>query len=172
VPAGFARLNVTPGGFADWLRHLPTRPEGTPVRPASAGDSPGGTIRGWPAVIALQPRARSCSTDINVLLRLRAASASGSESSRRTKVAFTSPAAIWRMADWAEGRAASGKRRQVEFRKNKPGGPEQVGVLLLPGDGVPLCDRVQPWKDTRRQRTRRSKAGDLYRPPWDVRGTR
>lgn len=32
VPPGFERLDVTPGSFADWLRKLPLRPEGSPVR--------------------------------------------------------------------------------------------------------------------------------------------
>lgn len=32
VPAGFQRVAVRPGGFADWLRHLPLKPPGAPVR--------------------------------------------------------------------------------------------------------------------------------------------
>jgi hypothetical protein len=31
-PAGFERIPVAPGSFAEWLRGLPLKPEGTPVR--------------------------------------------------------------------------------------------------------------------------------------------
>lgn len=31
-PAGFRRVTARPGSFAHWLRHLPLRPRGTPVR--------------------------------------------------------------------------------------------------------------------------------------------
>ncbi|MBN2526234.1 MAG: hypothetical protein JXR76_07560 [Deltaproteobacteria bacterium] len=31
VPNGFARINVQPDSFANWLRHIPLKPEGAPV---------------------------------------------------------------------------------------------------------------------------------------------
>jgi hypothetical protein len=31
APAGYQRVRIDPGSFADWLRHLPLKPDGTPV---------------------------------------------------------------------------------------------------------------------------------------------
>jgi len=44
-PAGFSRVEVTAGSFAQWLRHIPLRPVGTPVRARNGvvlvpGDAP------------------------------------------------------------------------------------------------------------------------------------
>jgi len=72
APTGFRRVCVAGGSFADWLRHLPVCPPGTPVTTARrkvvlAGDDPN-----LAAVIVLQPHVRRLLSGANMMLRLRA----------------------------------------------------------------------------------------------------
>lgn len=70
-PDGFRRVMVPDGSFADWLRHLPVLPVGTPVHSAGnrtliAGDAPE-----LAAVIALTPNTEALGA-AGMMVRLRA----------------------------------------------------------------------------------------------------
>lgn len=69
-PAGFERVAVVPGSFAGWLRHLPLRPEGTPV--LFFDGRPKANQAAHAAVIDIDTGARDLQQCADAVIRLRA----------------------------------------------------------------------------------------------------
>lgn len=69
-PAGFARVPVAAGSFADWLRHLPLTPERTPVRYFDGRLKPNQDIHA--AVVDLDIGRRDLQQCADAVMRLRA----------------------------------------------------------------------------------------------------
>ena len=70
APAGFVRPPVRPGSFADWLRHLPLEPRGTPVRLHDGRLKP--EQNNHAAVVALDIGKRDLQQCADAVMRLRA----------------------------------------------------------------------------------------------------
>lgn len=118
-PAGFCRVKATAGGFADWLRHLPTAPPGTPVKTAKNQIVRAGDDARLAATVVLQPRGGKLLDAGNMLVRLRAEFFWAAGLKDRTAFRFTSGhLATW--ADWAAGVRPFVQGRNVEFRKIDP----------------------------------------------------
>lgn len=118
-PAGFQRVKAGTGGFADWLRHLPAAPPGTPVKTAKnqivrAGDDPR-----LAATVVLQPRGGKLLDASNIVVRLRAEFLWAAGLKDRLVFRFTSGhLAAW--SDWAAGVRPFVQGRNVEFRQVEP----------------------------------------------------
>jgi hypothetical protein len=70
-PDGFHRVMVPDGSFADWLRHLPVLPAGTPVQSAGGQDLVAGDAPELVAVVALKPNTEALGA-AGMMVRLRA----------------------------------------------------------------------------------------------------
>lgn len=71
-PPGYVRTAVAPNGFAEWLRHLPVAPAGSPVRTSTKAVVLDADHPALAAVIELEPLAGKLNAGVNMLLRLRA----------------------------------------------------------------------------------------------------
>jgi hypothetical protein len=118
-PEGFARVKVSPGSFAEWLRHLPVAPPDRPVTNAKrktvipAGDA------SLAAVIDLQPGAGNLLLAPAMMVRLRAEYLWSAGKTDGLAFHFTSGhASTW--ADWAAGDRPSVKGKLVAFRRERP----------------------------------------------------
>ena len=72
APVGFRRAAVVPGGFADWLRHLPAAPVHTPVETAGGRIVLGADHPNLACAIRLQPNRPKLLRAANMMIRLRA----------------------------------------------------------------------------------------------------
>jgi hypothetical protein len=118
-PAGFRRVEVAAGSFADWLRHLPAAATDRAVTNfrkkvvRSAGDAR------VAAVIELQPGAGNLLTAPAMLTRLRAEHAWATGKLPGLRFHFTSGhASAW--GDWAAGRRPRVQGRAVQFEASAP----------------------------------------------------
>jgi hypothetical protein len=71
TPAGFRRVRVASGSYAHWLRHLPLRKPGTPVRDHRGAKLPSSTAVAE-AVVDLDVGRRDLQQCVDTLIRLRA----------------------------------------------------------------------------------------------------
>lgn len=69
-PPGFARVAVTSGSFADWLRGLPLKPDGAPVLLYSGAEKPRQDVHA--AVIDIDVGSRDLQQCADAVMRLRA----------------------------------------------------------------------------------------------------
>lgn len=72
VPSGAKRVEAAAGSYADWLRHLPCMPAGTPVRDGKGRQIRAGDDPAIAAVIDLHPSNRGLLNAANMAVRLRA----------------------------------------------------------------------------------------------------
>jgi len=113
---GFSRVEASPDGFGDWLRHLPVAKDGTPVTTARlklvlAADHPNVA-----AVIALQPHSERLLSSSNMLIRLRAEYAWTAGRTRGLAFHYTSGhRSSWRA--WSDGMRPRVDGRGVVFRR-------------------------------------------------------
>lgn len=118
APAGRHRVEVAENGFADWLRHLPIAPVGTPVTAAGGKIVMEGDDSRLAAVIALQPGNRRLLSGGNMLIRLRAEYAWSSGEHDRIAFHLTSGHCVdWH--SWSEGVRPRVDGRSVEFKATR-----------------------------------------------------
>jgi hypothetical protein len=118
-PPGFERLPVPAGSFADWLRHLPTWPAGTPVTTAKRKTVIQPDDPSLAAVVALQPGSARVLNASNMLIRLRGEYLWAAGALDDAAFHFTSGhAAQWDV--WAQGQRPVVQGRKVEFRPERP----------------------------------------------------
>ncbi|MBN2562977.1 MAG: hypothetical protein JXQ75_18800 [Phycisphaerae bacterium] len=164
APAGFARVSVPVGSFADWLRYLPTASEAASVMTARskvvlAADHPN-----LAAVIALQPHGERLLNATNMLIRLRAEYSWFAGRGAGLAFHFTSGhRASWQA--WAGGARPSVDGREVEFRRaaEADGSRESfccyLEVVFRYASSYSLLD------DTRAAEDRAIEAGDIFVRP-------
>lgn len=70
TPAGYARIELPPSSFADWLRHLPLKPDSTPVRLYNGRLKPNQSVHA--AVVDLDVGSRDLQQCADAVIRLRA----------------------------------------------------------------------------------------------------
>ncbi len=115
APAGRQRVELDDDGFADWLRHLPIAPVGTPVTAAGGKIMMEGDDSRLAAVIALQPGNRRLLSGGNMLIRLRAEYAWSRGEHDRIAFHLTSGHCVdWH--SWSEGVRPVVDGRSVEFK--------------------------------------------------------
>lgn len=99
-PPGFVRRNVSPGSFAHWLRHLPMKPPGTPVRLHT------GRLKGnqsvHAAVVDIDTGRRDLQQCADAVIRLRAEYLHARRSYGAIRFHFTS-GDLARFDRWAAG---------------------------------------------------------------------
>jgi hypothetical protein len=116
VPAGFQRVEESTEGFADWLRHLPIAPVGTPVTAWNGKVVLSGEDAKLAAVIALQPRSARLLAGPNMLLRLRAEYEWSTGSAESIAFHLTSGHLVaWKA--WAKGVRPVIDGREVSFKE-------------------------------------------------------
>ncbi len=117
APQGYTRISLPQGGFADWLRHLPIAPVGTPVTGSNRKTILAGDSALLAAVIALQPRSGRALSGVNMLIRLRAEHAWAVGDKEAAAFHFTSGHFMpW--SAWAEGVRPTVVGRDVKFKKS------------------------------------------------------
>ncbi len=101
-PPGFKRIAATPGSFADWLRHLPLKPEGTPVLLFDGRQKPDQSLHA--AVVDIDVGKRGLQQCADAVMRLRAEYLYAGGAAERARIAFnfTSGDRISFMR-WSEG---------------------------------------------------------------------
>ncbi|MBI5844182.1 MAG: DUF4846 domain-containing protein [Deltaproteobacteria bacterium] len=117
-PPGFTRLAAKEGSFAAWLRGLPLRPEGTPVRLYDGGRKWRGGVAF--AVIDIDVGSKDLQQCADAVMRLRAEYLRASGCADRISFNFTSghPA---RWADWAKGKRPQINGNRVSWAvKSRP----------------------------------------------------
>ncbi|MHA1536361.1 MAG: DUF4846 domain-containing protein, partial [Alphaproteobacteria bacterium] len=100
APAGFARAPAARGSFADWLRHLPLKPDGAPVRLHDGRLKQGQNNHA--AVVALDIGRRNLQQCADAVMRLRAEYLYSLGRYRAIAFKFTSGDRA-SFARWAEG---------------------------------------------------------------------
>ena len=160
-PAGCSRVKVAAGSFADWLRHLPVLPEGTPVKTGKAQVVVKADDPRLATVVALQPRGGKLLDGINVLLRLRAEYFWAAERPGEVAFHFTNGyLAKWR--DWADGARPTGKGREVEVRKTVVADESRSGFCCYLETVFRYTTVYSLWKDTRPAGDQAVEAGDVF----------
>jgi len=116
-PPGFQRVNVAVGSFADWLRHLPVEPAGTPVTDGRRKLCLPADHPSVAAVIGLQPHDLRSLTSANILIRLRAEYLWSAGLAEGVAFHFTSGhESTWQ--NWKSGERPVVKGREVQFAKS------------------------------------------------------
>ncbi len=111
APAGFVRVPVARGSFGDWLRFLPLRPAGTPVRLYTGEDKPRQDVHA--AVVDLDVGKRDLQQCADAGIRLWAEYLWGTKQTDRLTFRLTNGMEVpWRR--WAKG-----WRVKVEGNKTK-----------------------------------------------------
>ncbi|MFO0972276.1 MAG: DUF4846 domain-containing protein [Phycisphaerae bacterium] len=156
-PPGFVRVRVERNSFADWLRHLPVKPAGTPVVSGGRKVVMPGTAAQLAAVVDLQPGNSNLLNAANIVLRLRAEYLWGSGAWRSANFRFTNgqffPFARWdsgqrpivsgRSVDWARATKADDPR--VSYAGYMETLFRYSSVYSLIADTVPVRDdSIQP----------------------------
>ncbi|MCW5770243.1 MAG: DUF4846 domain-containing protein [Rhodospirillaceae bacterium] len=116
-PPGFARVAVTPGGFADWLRHLPLKPAGAPVLLYDGRRKADQTRHA--AVVDIDVGRRDLQQCADSVIRLRAEYLYAGDPAERAGIAFafTSGDRV-SFARWAEGWRPVVSRNRVSWRRD------------------------------------------------------
>ena len=122
-PAGFARVPVAAGSFADWLRYLPLAPARTPVRYFNGRLKPNQDIHA--AVVDLDVGRRDLQQCADAVMRLRAEYLYST--GRRAAVAFnfTSGDRV-PFSRWAAGWRPRVKGNRVRWRRNGSRGADHA----------------------------------------------
>lgn len=115
-PDGYTRVNVIDNGFADWLRHLPIAPIGTPVTTGGKKTVLNGDDSALGAVIALQPNSSRLLSGANMLIRLRCEYAWSVDADMSAAFHFTS-GHFMSWSAWCEGIRPQVNGRNVKFKK-------------------------------------------------------
>lgn len=118
-PPGFSRVPAQPGSFAAWLRRLPLRPPGTPVRAFDgslilAGDDPR-----LSAVVAIDTGHQDLQQCADSILRLHAEWSWSTGRAATLGYRFTS-GHLSRWRDWADGLRPRVEGSAVRFRPEAP----------------------------------------------------
>ena len=111
-PSGFVRKPVAPGSFADWLRHLPLKPEGSPVYLFN------GRLKGNQdahfAVINIDAGKRDLQQCADAVMRLKAEYHFGKKEFDKIHFNYTSGDRV-SFSDWARGRKPIIRGNKVLF---------------------------------------------------------
>lgn len=98
-PPGYARVPLEVGSYGDWLRFLPLRPEGSPVRLWDGSPKPGGNVHHAVVDLDVTERNVECA---DVAMRLRAEYLWGA--GRADEIAFAmTDGIVLRWRDWRNG---------------------------------------------------------------------
>jgi len=111
-PAGFIRQDVPQGSFADWLRHLPLQPEGSPVHLYDG--SLKGNQNAHFAVVDIDPGKRDLQQCADAVMRLKAEYHFGKKEYEKIHFNYTSGDRV-SFSDWARGRKPILKGNKVLF---------------------------------------------------------
>jgi len=153
-PAGFRRVATTTDSFADWLRHLPVLPAGSPVKSHKeevvlAGDHPN-----LAAVIALQPHAPRLLDATAMMIRLRGEYAWTRAGGLGARFHFDCGDRLSWMA-WASGVRPRAEERRVGFRQVLPADTSRASycayleTVFYYGSSQSLLDDTRPAEDGR-----------------------
>ena len=85
-PPGYKRSAAAPGGFADWLRHLPLKPEGAPVLLFDGKPKPNQSLHA--AVVDIDVGKRDLQQCADAVIRLRAEYLYAGGAGGRARIAF------------------------------------------------------------------------------------
>ncbi|MDC0713103.1 DUF4846 domain-containing protein [Stigmatella sp. ncwal1] len=110
-PSGYTRMDVEPGTFAAWLRGLPLRPSGTPVRDYQGGEILSGTDGRLAAVAELDVGTANLQQCADSIIRLHAEWQWASNQKERIAYRFTSG----HLASWTK--YAAGDRPRISGSK-------------------------------------------------------
>ncbi len=110
-PVGYTRLPVEPGSFEAWLRGLPLRPEGSPVRDYLGGEVLAGDDARLAAVAELDVGRADLQQCADSIIRLHAEWLWASGGKERIAYRFTSG----HLAEWPK--YAAGDRARISGRK-------------------------------------------------------
>jgi len=114
-PAGYRRIPVAEGSFGEWLRHLPLRPVGTPVRLHN------GTLKGSQgshhAVLDIDTGSRDLQQCADAIIRLRAEYLYATGRTNAIHFNFTS-GDLAAFARWAAGERPRITGNKVTWRKD------------------------------------------------------
>ena len=115
VPHGFKRIEVKPGSFADWLRHLPLKPGCPPVHLYNGALKDNQTVH--VAVVDIDVGRRDLQQCADAVIRLRAEYLFTTPCSDKIAFHFTSgDFARWR--DWGAGYRPKVKHNRVTWRRS------------------------------------------------------
>jgi hypothetical protein len=112
-PSGYTRVAVEPGSFGAWLRGLPLRPEGTPVRDFQGGQVLAGDDPRLAAVAELDVGSLNLQQCADTIIRLHAEWLWAQNQKERIAYRFTSGD----LASWP--RYAAGERAKISGSKVK-----------------------------------------------------
>lgn len=101
VPAGYERQKIKKNSFADWLRHLPLKPEGTNVRYFNGMDKPNQRVHA--AVIDIDTGKKDLQQCADAVMRLKAEYHYGLEEYKQIHFNYTSGDLV-SFDDWRYGR--------------------------------------------------------------------
>jgi hypothetical protein len=101
-PRGFSRVPVARGSYADWLRHLPLLPKGSPVRSFRGREILSGSDRALAAVVDLDVGKRDRQQCADTLMRLRGEYLYSIGKPKRTRFRWAG-GRTFGYADWSKG---------------------------------------------------------------------
>lgn len=116
VPAGFNRVGVAEGSFAEWLRHLPVAPVDSPVKSAKGRVILAAGHPNLAAVVVLQPHMARLLSAGNMLIRLRGEYCWSAGQTENLSFHFMSGQRYAWQA-WMQGVRTVLRERKVVFRK-------------------------------------------------------
>jgi hypothetical protein len=124
-PPGYKRVAVAPGSFADWLRHLPLKPDGAPVLHFDGRPKPNQNLHA--AVIDIDVGKRDLQQCADAVIRLRAEYLYAGGAAERARIAFnfTSGDRI-AFARWAEGWRPAVAANRVTWLRNGARGSDRA----------------------------------------------
>jgi len=122
---GFVRVAVAPDSFADWLRHLPLKPAGSPVLHFDGRPKPNQSLHA--AVIDIDVGKRDLQQCADAVIRLRAEYLYAGSAADRARIAFdfTSGDRV-SFARWAEGWRPVVANKRVSWRRNGARGTDRA----------------------------------------------
>ncbi len=115
APAGYRRVAVPPGSFADWLRHLPLRAPGTPVRDY-AGTKLDRSTAVAAAVIDLDVGRRDLQQCMDTVMRLRGEYHWWRKRAYRTRFRYGG-GRYFGWSQWARGIRPKRRGRRIVYEK-------------------------------------------------------
>jgi hypothetical protein len=155
-PPGFRRIAVEPDSFAEWLRHLPLKPEGAPVLLFDGRPKPDQTLHA--AVIDIDVGRRDLQQCADAVIRLRAEYLYAGSPAERARIAFnfTSGDRV-SFGRWADGWRPVVANNRVSWRRSGARGDGRAqfaeylakvftyaGSKSLERELVPVADPTRP----------------------------
>jgi hypothetical protein len=159
VPAGYERIPVTEGTFADWLRHLPLKPAGTPVR------NHDGTLKrnqsAYQAVIDIDVGHRDLQQCADAIMRLKAEYHWGRGECRRIRFNFTSgdPA---HCSAWIDGYRPHVQGNQVECLQSAEPDPSYAAFRAYMNSVFTYAGTLSLSRELQSATVDQMQSGDLF----------